>query len=83
MCTLRMGALVSASQGSDEAGTHFKEVHGVAALTRGQQGCAPGQRPRQRAAELGHLNSHARRVDAEPWSMEAGCRARALRSRRP
>ena len=72
------GRIPSARQRGDQTGTHLKEVHGVGALARGQQGGAAGERPRQGGAELGQVHGRAGRVDAEPGSVKARRGAGAL-----
>ncbi|KAK1795878.1 hypothetical protein P4O66_008987 [Electrophorus voltai] len=59
-----------ACQGSDEAGTHLEEVHGVASLAQCQQGCAARESAWERAAQLRYLHGNSGRVDAETGPVE-------------
>lgn len=72
---------VSAGQSGDQTGAHFKEVHGVGPLARGEQRGATGQGSWERGAELMQVQRWARRVDAQSGSVETGRGARPLRSR--
>lgn len=69
---------VSASQRGDQAGAHFKEVHGVRSLTWGEHGGAARQGARQRGAQLGQVDGRAGRVNAQSGSVEPGGGARPL-----
>lgn len=77
------GQHTSARKCGDQTGTHFKEVHGVRSLPRGEEGGNAGQRSREGGAKLRHIVGWACKVNAQPGSVETCSGAGPLRSGRP